>query len=457
MIGAGPTGLGAAWRLETTADERGRRDWCLVDAGDAPGGMATSVTVDGFTWDLGGHVLFPHYEEFDRLLDELVDDWCEVVPVRGAWMFDRFIPYPVQRNLRHFPEPLLDAIVDGLRHRPQLPEGPGPVDFETLLLAQFGRPLYESFLGPLNRKMWAVEPSAMSVEWTGHQSGSNEANVPLVDVDEIVADIEAGRDRPGWSDDTRVRYPSVGGTGSIWRRLARRLPPQRLRFGSRVERVFTRDRVVEFADGQRLGYRHLVNSMPLDVLLRSIIDQPALTALADELRPARTTVVGIGIEGTPPESLRGVCSLYVPDPALAFWRLTVLSNYSPHCAPPGHWSLLCESNSADAVADPDELVAASVAGLESLGLCRSDRIVSTWRRRLGHGYPVPLRGRDLVLDDVAATLEPLGILTRGRFGGWRYEVSNQDHAFMQGVEAVDRITLAVDEVTYPRPRVVNER
>jgi len=36
-------------------------------------------------------------------------------------------------------------------------------------------------------------------------------------------------------------------------------------------------------------------------------------------------------------------------------------------------------------------------------------------------------------------LESLGVYSRGRFGAWRYEVSNQDHSLMQGVEWVDRL------------------
>ena len=50
VVGAGPTGLGAAWRLE----ELGCRDWQLLEAAATPGGLAASFVDDkGFTWDVG--------------------------------------------------------------------------------------------------------------------------------------------------------------------------------------------------------------------------------------------------------------------------------------------------------------------------------------------------------------------------------------------------------------------
>jgi hypothetical protein len=52
-----------------------------------------------------------------------------------------------------------------------------------------------------------------------------------------------------------------------------------------------------------------------------------------------------------------------------------------------------------------------------------------------------------VLAAVLPKLEEVSILSRGRFGAWRYEVSNQDHSSLQGVEAVDRILLGVKETT----------
>jgi protoporphyrinogen oxidase len=58
ILGAGPTGLGAGYRLK----ELGRRNFTLYDRNPYVGGLAHSFTDEkGFTWDIGGHVMFSHY------------------------------------------------------------------------------------------------------------------------------------------------------------------------------------------------------------------------------------------------------------------------------------------------------------------------------------------------------------------------------------------------------------
>jgi len=47
------------------------------------------------------------------------------------------------------------------------------------------------------------------------------------------------------------------------------------------------------------------------------------------------------------------------------------------------------------------------------------------------------------------------VFSRGRFGGWKYEVSNQDHSFMQGVEWVNALLLSEPEITYRDPNRAN--
>ncbi len=86
IIGAGPTGLGAATRLNQLKNE----NWLLVDAFDEAGGLAcTDVTPEGFLFDMGGHVIFSHFEYFDQLIDAAVgtgeENWAVHERVSYVW------------------------------------------------------------------------------------------------------------------------------------------------------------------------------------------------------------------------------------------------------------------------------------------------------------------------------------------------------------------------------------
>src|SRR4051794_27547353 len=83
IIGAGPTGLGAGYRLQ----ELGYSDWVVLEASDHVGGLATSFQDDaGFTYDIGGHVMFSHYGYWDDVVDKLLgDDYTELT--REAWVW----------------------------------------------------------------------------------------------------------------------------------------------------------------------------------------------------------------------------------------------------------------------------------------------------------------------------------------------------------------------------------
>lgn len=61
------------------------------------------------------------------------------------------------------------------------------------------------------------------------------------------------------------------------------------------------------------------------------------------------------------------------------------------------------------------------------------------------------------MKEILPRLEEMDILSRGRFGSWKYEVGNQDHSFMLGVEAVDRVLHGAVEVTLNYPDFVNGR
>lgn len=442
VLGAGPTGLGAAWRLA----EHGHHDWLVLEAGSSAGGLAMSVVDEaGFTWDLGGHVLFSHYQYFDRLMDHaLGSEWLEHQREAWVWMRERWIPYPLQNNIWRLPDETLIACLEGLVEVAGATHAGPPAHFAAWLERSFGRGLCEAFMFPYNAKVWAYPPDTMSTTWMGER-------VATVDLARVLRNLVLRRDDVSWGPNATFRFPKRGGTGAIWASLAGQLPAERFRFGAEAVGLDTNRRVVHLRDGSSESYDALITSMPLDATLRLAADLGPVRELADRFVHSSSHIVGIGLAGQPPADLATKCWMYFPEADTPFYRVTVFSNYSPNnVAQPGaQWSLMAEvSESPAKPVDASRLVDEVVAGFRTVGFIGADDpIVSRWHRRLDHGYPTPWLGRDAVLEQVQPALEARGVLSRGRFGAWKYEVSNQDHSAMQGVEAVDRLLLGAPEST----------
>ena len=134
----------------------------------------------------------------------------------------------------------------------------------------------------------------------------------------------------------------------------------------------------------------------------------------------------MGIKSDIPDHLRKFSWIYFPDKTIPFYRATVFSNYSPRNAKEGHWSLLLEvSESPYRKIDQDGLVDDCIRGCLVGGpIQKEEEVNHTWHHRVEYGYPVPGLERDSALEHILAALEEKGILSRGRFGAWKYEVGN---------------------------------
>jgi protoporphyrinogen oxidase len=452
IIGGGPTGLGAAWHLLELEQE----NWTLVDSAFQAGGLAASIVdPQGFVWDKGGHVIFSHYDYFDQLLDMLLgDEWVEHMREAWVWIRERFIPYPFQNNIWRLPSDELVYCLNELIAVHRRP--PRQINsFEDWIICQFGQGLADVFFTPYNSKVWAYDPSKLDICWM-------QERVATVDLARIVRNAVRKEDDLGWGPNARFRFPLRGGTGEIWRRLAALIPEKHRIMGNGVVSIRPHDREVQLADGRTLKYDYLISTMALDELVRCLEDCPEIErSLADQLVYSSTNLIGVGLAGTIPDSLRTKCWMYFPEPDIPFYRATVFSNYSPFNVPDPqiNWSLLCEiSESPDKPVNQSTLSQDVLSALRRAGFLPDDcQIASLWQYRMDHGYPTPFLGRDKVLVPLNAALEDFNIFSRGRFGAWKYEVSNQDHSLMQGVEVVDRLISGLEEQTYRDPAAVNSK
>jgi len=452
IIGAGPTGLGAAWRLQ----EQNHPTWLLFEAADQAGGLAASfVDAQGFTWDVGGHVQFSHYDYFDQVMQKLLGayGWLHHQRESWVWIRDRFVPYPFQNNIRRLPPAELDRCLQGLVQITRAPR-PKPVNFGEWIEAMFGPGIAEVFLRPYNFKVWAFPPEMLNTQWVGER-------VAVTDLGRVLHNLVLAKDDLSWGPNNQFQFPRQGGTGAIWRACAGRLPPERLHFNARVTSIKLDRREVATGDGRTFHYDRLISTLPLRQLIR-LTGQDQLERLAKQsLLYSSSNIVGLGLKGRPGPELATKCWKYFPEDNCPFYRVTVFSNYSPNNVPETdrHWSLLCEvSESRYRPVNQTGLLEEVIQGAMNARLIeRREEVISTWSYRAPYGYPIPGLHRDAALGEILPAFEAHDVYSRGRFGAWKYEVGNQDHSFMQGVEIVERLLRGRPEITIADPNHANSK
>jgi hypothetical protein len=72
-------------------------------------------------------------------------------------------------------------------------------------------------------------------------------------------------------------------------------------------------------------------------------------------------------------------------------------------------------------------------------------VASIHVENIEYAYPVPTLDRDAALETIQPWLMGNEIFSRGRFGAWRYEIGNMDHAVKMGIDAARRIVTGEPE------------
>lgn len=471
VVGAGPCGLGVAHRLS----ELKQNDYLVVEAADHVGGLATSYQdAMGFTWDVGGHVVHSHYPYFDTVFHQaLKNNTYTHQRESWVWLFDRFIPYPFQNNLRHLPKPVLWECVDGLFSALQSKKSLAkPKSFHEWIKRNFGEGIAKYFLFPYNHKVWCHPLDQMNAQWVGDR-------VATIDLKRVLENIIMEKDDVAWGPNHIFHFPKQGGTGALWQAIAAKLPSTNFRLQTRLAKIDAAQHCAYLESGEVIHYQHLVSTMPLHHLVELTqypTRKPAALSpqkIAQICQASAVHIVGVGLKGKPATNLTTKCWMYYPESQYPFFRVTIFSNYSPANVPNAdqNWSIMCEiaeKNFSDKseqkkyskFKSTQSLITAVVAGLKAAQLISNhDVIISTWNHTAPLGYPIPTKSRDIHLESALRAFEQWQIYSRGRFGAWKYEVSNMDHTFMQGVEVANRIISndPTEEITLWHPDQVNHR
>ena len=450
VIGAGPTGLSAAYHLGTHA--------LLVEQNDRVGGCCRSLEDGGFTFDYAGHIMFsndPYVHDLYRLLLGDNVHWQD----REAWIYSKGVHtrYPFQGALYGLPVDVIkECVMGAIEAKYGKPAedavGGGKPErfahFEEFIYRVWGAGIARHFAIPYNRKLWTVPLDEMETSWLG-------GRVPLPNLEEMIEGALRPVAKP-MGPNARFGYVLRGGFQTMMDGFLPHLRGQLLLHAG-VQRISTEDRAVELQDGRRFHWEQLISTMPLPLLVAALGDEPPpdVRAAAGRLRHVSVRCVNLGIGR---ERLTEKHWIYYPE-STVFHRIFVQGNASPYCNPPGGFGLTCEitySPSKPLPCDGAALIQRCIEDCHLVGMFDpSDPVRVANQIDIPYGYVVYDHEREENVATIRRWLSARDIHLAGRYSEWKYY--NSDHAFIAGRAAAEAVRERNPQKSSARPGAASSR
>ena len=422
VIGAGPTGLSAAYHLGG--------DTLLLDKNDKVGGTCRSEEENGFIFDYAGHIIFtkdPYAADLTlRLLGDNIH-WQN----REAWVYSygTYTLYPFQANTYGLPVEVAKECILGLvEAQRQWPEGGHDAsNFHEFMHRHWGEGICKHFMETYNQKLWTVPLTSMSHDWLG-------GRVPMPALAEVI-DGALRQGTKAMGPNARFGYPLRGGFQSFMNAFLPGVP--HMRVNTAVTMVDVRRRRLVLDHTEEIGYDHLIATMPLPELVKLIPDAPrAVVEAARGLVNVPVYCVNLGVDRPDVTDKHWI---YYPETDYIFQRIFVQGNASPFVKPEGTSSLTLEiSRSPYKPVDRAGLLERGIADTIKTGMITSaDTILVANVLDLQYAYVVYTPDRKQRVETVRHWLRERDIHLAGRFAEWEYY--NSDGALLAGRRAAQEV------------------
>ncbi len=442
ILGAGPAGVGAAWRLRT----QGKAQVTLLERQAVVGGNAGSFSLEGLRLDYGSHRLHPACDpgilsDIRALLgDDLLDRPRHGrIGLMGRWI--HFPLKPVDLALRLPPTFGLGALKDAA-FKPFRSDGDADT-FAAVLAKNLGPTICEHFYFPYARKIWGRPPEALS----GIQARRRVSAGSFGKLVRKVLSAVPGFKPPGSG---RFFYPRQG-FGQIteaYAEAARRAGAD-LRLGTEVTALVppaSADApwIVEARQASeelRFEADHVWSTIPVTLLARLVrggLSEPVLRAAA-AIHYRAMILVYLVLDV---DQFTEYDAHYFPAADVTITRLSEPKNYAARRDPAGRTILCaelpCDADDATWKLDDGALGRQVTADLARAGLPLPRPPVGISVRRLRQAYPIYLNGYEQpfgTLDGWAGSQPRL--LSYGRQGLFAHD--NTHHALAMAYAAVEAL------------------
>lgn len=413
IIGAGLAGLGAGLELK----KRGI-DFEIIEASEAPGGLAKTDVIENSFFDYTGHFLHVKTDEGYQDLIESTVPFIKIEKKSAVLINSKIIPYPLQYNLSHLEIGDVTNILSEIDNIESVDQKI-PVDTLTEFIEKhFGKTLCNMFFKPYNEKLWGTRLEMLPKDCLGNY-------FPKIDTSLLREGCKQDTKYTGYND--FFYYPAAGQMGLLPDNLALNIK-DKIKYSTKLVRVDHTQKICYDSNGNEYQYDYLITSIPLNSLADAIGDiniRPKF--MFTSLKNIRIIIKG--------QLLHSYHWFYIPDKNLPFYRIGFPQNVVKETCPDGYTSISVEVeiNNCKLLSDKD--IASSVIDyLTTYNLICAKEILSVTSKLISPAYTYSPSGDTKTINDLLKFLKTYNIISVGRYGLWKY--FSMEEAYLSGKDAV---------------------
>ncbi len=485
IIGAGPAGLTAAYKLLKETDIIP----LILEESDYIGGISRTAEHNGNRMDLGGHRFFSKSKEAN-------DIWQELMILQGKPSYDdiktntekdlsggtadpqteekvlltrnrvsrifylrKFFDYPISLK----PETFINmgfsrTLKAGFGYIGSCVKKLPETSLENFYINRFGRPLYEMFFEDYTEKLWGINPSEISADWGAQRVKGLSLTKAVLNV---LTKPFKGKKTTETSLIEQFYYPKKG-PGQLWEAMAEEI----IKSGGvilknhRVTRIKTESKNItgvtaDAPDGvKEFSADYYLSTMPVKDLIDGMGDDVILTIreIATALPYRDFITVGLLVNKlllenkTKHKTLSNIvpdCWIYIQERDVKIGRLQIFNNWSPYMVKdPDNTVFIgleyfCSEGDEFWQMSDEDFINFAVDELQKIDIINKEDVLDSVRIKVKKAYPAYF-GSYEQFPKVREYLDSFGnLFCIGRNGMHRY--NNMDHSMLTAIEAVKNI------------------
>lgn len=486
IIGAGPAGLTAAYKLLKETDIKP----IIYEESNVIGGISQTFEYKGNRMDIGGHRFFTKN-------DLVMDVWKELMKPQGAPALDekllnenkqyegkadpekeddvfltrrrvsriyylgKFFDYPISMKPKTFLNMgFFRTMSAGFGYIHSCIFKKKEDSLENFYINRFGKPLYNMFFKDYTTKVWGRSPKEISPDWGAQRVKG--LSLMKTFVSAITKPFRKKSSKVETSLIEEFYYPKKG-PGQLYSKMADEITKMggEIHFDSKVNNVHLNGNSIDYIEvnGNIIKGDYYISSMPIKDLMNSMNDvDKSLLDIANNLPYRDFITVGLLLDKlkiknkTKMKTVNNIvpdCWIYIQDNSVKLGRLQIFNNWSPYMVDDLEKHIFvgleyfCNEGDEMWNMKEEDFIKFAIDELVKIKIIDKEDVLDSVELKIKKAYPAYF---DSYLEfpkvkDYLNSIDNLYCI--GRNGQHRY--NNMDHSMLTAIETVNVIKNGLDK------------